>query len=112
MLQTQARLQTSKGPDMTNALQTWLATHPRDATVWQLLAATYRQNQQPLRAVRAEAEAQVAHLDYGAALDRFRAGQELVRQGGASASDHVEASIIDTRAREVQAVLKEQAAER
>ena len=112
VLQTQARLQTSKGPDMTNALQTWLATHPRDATVWQLLAATYRQNQQPLRAVRAEAEAQVAHLDYGAALDRFRAGQELVRQGGASASDHVEASIIDTRAREVQAVLKEQAAER
>ena len=112
VLQTQARLQTSKGPDMTNALQTWLATHPRDATVWQLLAATYRQNQQPLRAVRAEAEAQVAHLDYGAALDRFRAGQELVRQGGASASDHVEASIIDTRAREVQAVLKAQAAER
>ena len=112
VLQTQARLQTSKGPDMTNALQTWLATHPRDATVWQLLAATYRQNQQPLRAVRAEAEAQVAHLDYGAALDRFRAGQALVRQGGASASDHVEASIIDTRAREVQAVLKEQAAER
>ena len=112
VLQTQARLQTSKGPDMTNALQTWLATHPRDATVWQLLAATYRQNQQPLRAVRAEAEAQVAHLDYGAALDRFRAGQALVRQGDASASDHVEASIIDTRAREVQAVLKEQAAER
>ena len=40
------------------------------------------------------------------------AGQALVRQGDASASDHVEASIIDTRAREVQAVLKEQAAER
>ena len=112
VLQTQARLQTHKGPDMANALQTWLATHPRDATVWQLLASTYRQNQQPLRAVRAEAEAQVAHLDYGAALDRFRAGQALVRQGGASASDHVEASIIDTRAREVQAVLKEQATER
>ena len=112
VLQAQARLQTDKGLDMANALQTWLATHPRDATVWQLLAGAYRQNQQPLRAVRAEAEAQVAHLDYQAALDRFKAGQELVRQGSVSASDHVEASIIDTRAREVQSVLKEQAAER
>ena len=66
---------------------------------------------QPLRAVRAEAEAQVARYDYAAAVDRFKAGQDLARRGGA-ANDHIEASIIDTRLRAVQSLLKEQTAER
>ena len=64
-----------------------------------------------LRAIRAEAEAQVALRDYAAAMDRFRAGQDLARHSTAAA-DHVEASIIDTRARDVQTILREQAAER
>ena len=96
---------------MADALQTWLATHPKDATVWQLLASVYRLEQQPLRAIRAEAEAQVAQRDYAAAMDRFRAGQDFARHSTAAA-DHVEASIIDTRARDVQTILREQAAER
>jgi hypothetical protein len=60
--------------------------------------------------VRAEAEARVAQLDYAAALDRFKAGQEMARKGGAG--DHIEASIIDTRARQVESLLREQALER
>jgi len=71
----------------------------------------WQQQGQPLRAVRAEAEAQVARYDYAAAVDRFKAGQDLARRGGA-ANDHIEASIIDTRLRAVQSLLKEQAAER
>ena len=117
VLKTQAQLQLGQagtppaGGSMSDALQTWLATHPKDATVWQLLASVYRLEQQPLRAIRAEAEAQVALRDYAAAMDRFRAGQDLARHSTAAA-DHVEASIIDTRARDVQTILREQAAER
>ena len=93
------------------ALQTWLATHPRDATVWQLLATVWQAQGQPLRAVRAEAESHAAHYDYAAAVDRFKAGQDMARRGGAQA-DHIEASIIDTRLRAVALLLREQAAER
>jgi hypothetical protein len=57
--------------------------------------------------VRSEAEARVALLDYTAALDRYKAAQDLVRRGGAGA-DHVEASIIDTRLRQVEQALREQ----
>ncbi len=52
-----------------------------------------------LRSIRADAEAQVAHLDYAAAMDRFKAAQDLARQGHNSNGDYIEASIIDTRAR-------------
>ena len=66
---------------------------------------------QPLRAVRAEAEVHAARYDYAAAVDRFKAGQDLARRS-TSADDHFEASIIDTRLRSVQSLLREQAAER
>ena len=108
-------LRTGAAAAMTAPLQTWLATHPGDAAAWQLLAQVWQQQQQPLRAVRAEAEAQVARYDYAAAVDRFKAGQVLARnsaRGGGAANDHIEASIIDTRLRAVQSLLKEQAAER
>ncbi len=111
LLRTQALLRTGSAAGMTAPLQTWLATHPGDATAWQALAQVWQQQGQPLRAVRAEAEAQVARYDYAAAVDRFKAGQDLARRGGA-ANDHIEASIIDTRLRAVQSLLKEQAAER
>ena len=97
---------------MADALQTWLATHPKDATVWQLLASVYRLEQQPLRAIRAEAEAQVAQYDYAAAIDRFKAGQDLARSQppGSAHSSFMDASIIDTRLRAVQALHREQLA--
>jgi predicted Zn-dependent protease len=93
-------------------LQTWVAKNPNDAPAWQLLASSYQAAGQPLRAIRADAEAQVALLDYTAALDRFKAAQDVVRQGGNAAAnagrDHVEESIIDVRTRQVQELLRQQ----
>jgi predicted Zn-dependent protease len=79
--------------------------------MWHLLAQVWQAQGQLLRAVRAEAEAHAARYDYAAAVDRFKAGQDLARKSR-SAADHVEASIIDTRLRAVESLLREQAAER
>ena len=94
--------------DASSRLQTWVSAHPRDALAWQLLSNAYGAQQQPVRAVRAEAEARVAQFDYAGALDRFRAAQAIMRSNPASA-DFMEASIIDTRARQVDSLVKEQA---
>jgi predicted Zn-dependent protease len=111
LLQAQAQVQAGQAPEAAQRLQAWVATQPRDATAWQLLASAYLGQGQRVRSVRAEAESRVAQLDYTAALDRFKAAQDLVRRG-AAAGDHIEASIIDTRARQVESLLREQALER
>ena len=111
ILRTQALLRAGHADKQTGTLQTWVVTHPQDATVWQLLASVWQVQGQAVRAVRAEAEAQAARYDYAAAVDRFKAGQDMARRGGPSV-DHIEASIIDTRLRTLQSLLKEQAAER
>jgi predicted Zn-dependent protease len=111
MLGSQARVRSGRAAEASARLQTWVAVHPRDAAAWQVLASAYAAQGQTLRSIRAEAEAQVAHLDYAAAVDRFKAAQDLVRRTGAG-GDHIEASIIDTRARQVQSMLREQALER
>ena len=92
-----------------DALQTWLAEHPRDALAWQALAALHEAQGQTLRSLRAQAEARVALLDYGAALDRLKAAQEWAR---GNTSNHIDASIIDTRTRAVQAMVRELQLER
>ena len=97
--------------DAAQRLQSWVAAHPRDAQAWQLLSTAYGTQGQTLRAIRANAETQVAQLDYVAALDRLKAAQDLVRQGGGKV-DHIEASIIDTRRRQVEVLLKEQTLDR
>jgi predicted Zn-dependent protease len=89
-------------------LQAWVVTHPNDAQAWQLLASAYTAQGQTLRAIRAEAEVQVARLDYPAALDRFRAAQDWARRASAGAAQNIEAAIIDTRQRQVAQLLKEQ----
>jgi len=115
LLRTQAVLHSAhasvSAADMAGPLQTWVATHPRDASAWQALASVWQVQGKMLRAVRAEAEAQAAHYDYAAAVDRFKAGQALARKSTAP-DDFVEASIIDTRLRAVESLLREQAAER
>ncbi|MEY4267514.1 MAG: hypothetical protein RIS90_2049, partial [Pseudomonadota bacterium] len=115
MLQAQLALLTGTGVGgLTERLQTWLATHPRDAQAWQRLAAAYALQALPLRGLRAEAEAQVARLDLAGALDRLTAAQDLLRQSGSArgSADHIEASIIDTRRRQLESLLREQALER
>lgn len=115
LLYARARLMAGQPSEAAQHLQTWVALHSRDASAWQLLAAAHGAQGQRLRAIRAEAEAQVAQLDYAAAIDRFKAAQELVRnmaREGTLGGDHIEASIIDTRARQVELLLREQALER
>ncbi|MDP2368533.1 MAG: M48 family metalloprotease [Rhodoferax sp.] len=114
MLSAQAWVAAGQPALATERLQEWVVLHPRDAQAWSLLSTAYAAQGNTLRSVRANAEAKVAVLDYDAALDRFNAAQALLRESGARASgaDHIEASIIDTRRREVQSLLKEQALER
>jgi predicted Zn-dependent protease len=92
-------------------LQIWVSLNPLDATVWLSLSSLYAAQGQGLRALRADAESQVARLDYTGALDRIKAAQERMRQmgGGSSSADHIDASIIDTRFRQITALIKEQA---
>jgi len=112
ILGSDARIRTGRAAEASQRLQTWVALHPRDAQAWQLLSQAYSAQGQTLRSIRADAEAQVAHLDYQAALDRFKAAQELERRSAAGPSDQIEAAIIDTRARQVESLLREQRLER
>jgi predicted Zn-dependent protease len=115
LLAAQAAVGIRNPAPMVAPLRDWVAQHPRDATAWRTLANLYGAQNDTLRAVRADAEANVAVLDYAGARDRLKAAQELMRksadgQGGVPI-DHYEASIIDTRARAVEVLVKEQAAE-
>lgn len=117
VLAAQAAIMGRQGADLAKAtqmLQTRVATHPRDALAWQLLATAYGAQGQTMRAIRADAEVRVAALDYAAALDRFKAAQQLFRQAsaGQGAADHIEASILDTRRRQIELLLKEEALDR
>ena len=110
----QVQIANQQAPAAAQKLQIWLATKPTDAPAWQLLAKAYGAANQPLRAIRADAEAQVALLDYTAALDRFKAAQDWVRANsstGASTQvsrDFMEESIVDVRTRQVQELLRQQ----
>lgn len=95
----------------TQDLQTWVADHPRDAQAWQLLASAYAAEGRTLSSIRAQAEVNFAQLDYPAALSRFKTAQDWARKGGAG-TDHFEASIVDTRTRQVELLVREQALER
>lgn len=109
LLGSQALLATGQAAKVSNRLQSWVVEHPHDAAAWRWLSQAWSAQNQGLRAIRAEAEAHVAHYDYPAAVDRFKAAQDMAQRGQ---SDHIEASIIDTRLRAVQALLREQAREK
>ena len=102
--------QAGQAAPVTPLLRAWVAQHPRDAQAWQLLSGAYLALGQTLSGVRAEAEAYAARFDYEAALNRFKAAQDVARQGGKI--DHIEASIIDTRTRQLESLVREQALER
>jgi len=90
-------------------LQTRVATQPGDATAWSLLGRVWSRLEQPLRALRAEGEAQYALGDLRGAIDRLRAGQRLARAG--NAADFIESSVIDARLRDIQSLQRQLAAE-
>ena len=86
-------------------LQAHVALNPTDALAWQTLSKLHQAQGQPARAARADAEAKLAHLDTAAAHDRLRAAQQIARETGVN---HIEASIIDARLRQVQAQLRQE----
>ncbi|MDR2155991.1 MAG: M48 family metalloprotease [Burkholderiaceae bacterium] len=109
LLRAQAQTRSAQAAEATSALQTWLSDHPRDASAWQVMAAACAAQGQTLRQLRAEGEVQLARMDYAGAVDRWRAAQDFSRQqrGGGSA-DLIEASIVDTRLRQAQELLRQQ----
>jgi len=116
LLQAQIAMQAGRNEVLDKVaqnLQVWLVSQPQDALAWQWLASIYAAQNQSLRALRAEAEARVAQLDYAGALDRLKAAQDRLQSTGASnaSANHIDASIIDTRRRQIGALLREQALE-
>jgi predicted Zn-dependent protease len=81
-------------------LQTWVAIHPDDSLAWGALGQTWGRLGVPLRSLRAEAESRYALGDLLGAVDRLRAGQRLARGGGAV--DFIDASVIDSRLRDIE----------
>ncbi len=113
LLIAQALISTGQAAYAAAQLQTWVSAHPRDAMAWQLLSSAYAAQGQTIRSVRAEGESRVAILDYAPAVDRLKAAQTLARNmPNKNSADHIEASIIDARLRQVALLLKEQAVER
>jgi predicted Zn-dependent protease len=85
---------------------------PHDAQAWNLLGTLLAGQGQKLASLRAEGEAQLVRMDLQGALDRFRAAQDVARTGQLKPGDHIEASIVDTRVRELQEQLREMQKER
>ncbi len=110
LLQSRALLAAGKASDVSGALLNWVTVRPKDIAAWQLLAQAYGSQGKEVRAIWADAEARVVQLDYTAALDRLKAAQNMVRSRPGSA-DFMDASIIDTRARQVALLAREQALE-
>ena len=102
----QAETASGQAQQAAERLQRWVSLHADDGTAWQLLAAAWRERGQPLHALRAEGQAQLAWQDLAGAVQRFRAAQDWVRQH--PQADHIEAAIVDTRLRETQQALKAQ----
>ena len=110
LLQSRALLAAGRAPEVSGALLNWVTARPKDIAAWQLLAQAYGKQGKEVRAIWADAEARVVQLDYTAALDRLKAAQNMMRSRPGS-GDFMDASIIDTRARQVTLLAREQALE-
>ena len=94
----------------------WLSRHPRDGQAWELSAQALELAGDPLRSLRAQAEARAVRFDFVAAIDRLMAAQDLVREmarkGGLSRSQEMDAAVIDTRLRQLREARREQTLQR
>lgn len=102
-------------PAMASAVQQMrlqVQNTPHDAQAWNLLGTLLAGQGQKLASLRAEGEAQLVRMDLQGALDRFRAAQDVARASQLKPGDHIEASIVDTRVRELQEQLREMQKER
>jgi beta-barrel assembly-enhancing protease len=78
-------------------LQTHVSDHPLDAPAWSVLSEVWQALHQPVRAVRAEAEATAALGDLPGAIDRVQGARRRFRQ--VDAPDLIELSVMDARMR-------------
>ena len=76
-------------------LQTHLSGHAHDVAAWGLLSELWQHLDEPIRAVRAEAEASAAKGDVPGAIDRVVGAQKRFRQP--NAADVIELSVMDSR---------------
>jgi predicted Zn-dependent protease len=102
LLQAQIALALPAGRDLSavwseaaSRLQTQVSNHPHDATAWADLAEIWQKLGQPLRAVRAEAEATAALGDLPGAIERIQGAEKRFRYP--SAADVIELSVMDAR---------------
>jgi predicted Zn-dependent protease len=99
-----------------NDMVLWVSQNPRDATAWMLLSQAYEQQGDALRSIRAQAESRAVELDYAAAIDRFKAAQNLARnldrEGKLDPAGHIEASVIDARLRALEQLRREETLQR
>ncbi|WP_290691628.1 M48 family metalloprotease [Aquabacterium sp.] len=91
----EGRAQQSAWSDAAARLQTHVSLHPHDAAAWAVLGELWQRLGEPLRAVRAEAEAAAALGDLPGAIDRIQGAQKRFRQP--NAADVVELSVMDSR---------------
>lgn len=105
LLGAQAALVAGEAPRAAAVLQNWVVASPRDALAWQMLSRAQQALGQTLRSVRAEAEARAVQRDYAGAVDRFRAAQAL--PSSLRNADPIELAIVDSRLREVEALLRD-----
>ena len=114
LLQAQALIRAAQAAQALGDLRAWLVDYPRDTAAWRLLSQAHAALGNQVAAVRAEGEISALEQDATAALDRMRAAQDLARAGkwGPAGPDYVEASILDTRTRELGVLARQQALER
>jgi predicted Zn-dependent protease len=97
---------------ITQQLREQVTQAPHDAQAWDALSRLLALQGQTLPALRAEGEAQMARMDWAGAVDRFRAAQDWAKNNRLQAGEHIEASIVDSRLRQVQALVREAQTER
>lgn len=105
LLGAQAALAAGAVPQAATVLHAWVVRHPTDARAWQMLAQASQAQGQTLRAVRAEAEARAAQLDYAGAVERLKAAQNL--PAAQRTADPVELAIVDSRLHTLEGLLRE-----
>ncbi|CAM8671732.1 COG4783 Putative Zn-dependent protease, contains TPR repeats [Comamonadaceae bacterium] len=106
-----SKVTTGQAAAAADAAQLWLIDHSADAAMWQQLASARAAQGRLIAAVRAEAEVNISRLDYATAVTRLKAAQGLSK-ANARPDDHIEASIVDVRLRQIEQLLREQAVER
>lgn len=103
--------QSAMAKDAIDALQGWVAEHPRDSLAWELAAQALNQIGDPMRALRFDAEAQAVRWNESGAIDRLRAAQNLskslAKAGQLDRAGNLESSIIDARLRALESVRRE-----